>query len=276
LVSSEPPDLTKCAACGEPFLKDELSGLLYCVHCDLILSLMPQGRTYMLSGESGTGKSVLCYKLMDIYLRSSKPCIFMAFDEPPSQLRATLGTMVDKLEENEKKGLLTFVDCNSCMGGLVSQERYHLDSPGDLNGLAFMVSKLANEIGREVTVRVFIDSATAMFAHCESEAILKFLYSMSARLKGSGGSLFFTLGTGSVASEVQKKLEQLADGLVEFKVTETSGQITRYYRFSKVRGTMYFDTWLPFFVMDKVIHLAPPNDLKDRERFFKIFNLIAS
>jgi KaiC/GvpD/RAD55 family RecA-like ATPase len=162
------------------------------------------------------------------------------------------------------------------MGGLVSKERYHLDSPGDLNGLAFMVSKLVNENAREAPVRIFIDSATAMFAHCESEAILKFLYSMSARLKSVGGSLFFTLGTGAVASETQKKLEQLADGLVEFKVTEGSGQTTRYYRFSKVRGTLYFDTWLPFFVTARVIHLAPPDDLKDRERFFKIFNLIAS
>jgi KaiC/GvpD/RAD55 family RecA-like ATPase len=237
---------------------------------------MPQGRTYMLSGESGTGKSVLCYKLMDIYMRSLKPCIFLAFDEPPSQLRATLGTMIDQVEENERKGLLTFVDCNSCMGGLVSKERYHLDSPGDLNGLAFMVSKLVNENGRETPVRVFIDSATAMFAHCESDAILKFLYSMSARLKSAGGSLFFTLGSGAVAPETRKKLEQLADGLVEFKITESSGQTTRYYKFSKVRGTLYFDTWLPFFVMDRVIHLAPPDDLKDRERFFKIFNLIAS
>jgi KaiC/GvpD/RAD55 family RecA-like ATPase len=276
LVSTDPLNLTKCAVCGEPFRKDELSGLLYCVHCDLILSLMPQGRTYMLLGESGTGKSVLSYKLMDIYLRSSKPCIFLAFDEPPSQLRATLGTMVDQLEDNEKKGLLTFVDCNACMGGLVSKERYHLDSPGDLNGLAFMVSKLVNEKSDGASVRVFIDSATAMFSHCESEAILKFLYSMSARLKSAGGSLFFTLGTGSVASETQKKLEQLADGLLEFKVTEDSGQTTRYYRFSKVRGTLYFDNWLPFFVGDKAILLAPPEDLKNRERFYKIFNLIAS
>jgi KaiC/GvpD/RAD55 family RecA-like ATPase len=189
LVSGEPTNLALCAACGEPFRKDELSGLLYCGHCDLILALMPQGRTYMLSGESGTGKSVLCYKLMDIYLRSSKPCIFLAFDEPPSQLRSSIGMMIDQLEENEKKGLLTFVDCNSCMGGLVSKERYHLDSPGDLNGLAFMVSKLANEKAGEAPVRVFIDSATAMFAHCESEAILKFLYSMSARLQAVRCSL---------------------------------------------------------------------------------------
>jgi KaiC/GvpD/RAD55 family RecA-like ATPase len=138
-----------------------------------------------------------------------------------------------------------------------------------------MVSKLVNENGMGTPVNVFIDSATAMFAHCESDAILKFLYSMSTRLKSVGGSLFFTLGSGAVSSETQKKLEQLADGLLEFKATESSGQTTRYYKFSKVRGTLYFDTWLPFFVMNKVIHLAPPEDLKDRERFFKLFNLIA-
>lgn len=229
----------------------------------------------MLSGESGSGKSIFTYKLLDLYLRSSRPCIYVALDELPSQLRTSLGAFVDRLQENEKNGLLTFVDCYSCMGGLPSQEKYHLDSPADLNGLAFMVSKLATDVGKQAPPRLFIDSATAMFSHCEPDAILKFLYSMSARLKNVKGSLFFTLNGGAVTSEIQKRLEQLADGLVEFKLTEDAGQIKRYYRFSKVRGTLYFDSWLPFFVGDRGIQLAPPEELGTRERFYKIFTLIS-
>jgi ABC-type dipeptide/oligopeptide/nickel transport system ATPase component len=45
---------------------------------------MPEGRTYMLLGESGSGKSILLYKLMDLYIRSSRPCIYVALDAKPT------------------------------------------------------------------------------------------------------------------------------------------------------------------------------------------------
>jgi len=226
----------------------------------------------MLLGGSGSGKSVFSYKLMDLYIRSSRPCVFAAVDEPPSQLRASMRPLIEGLERAEENQLLTFVDCYSCMGGFASQEKYHLDSPSDLNGLGFLISKLMTEVGSKSPARLFMDSVTAMFAHCEPEAILKFLYSTSARVKNSGGSLIFTLNGGAVTPETQKRLEQLADGLVEFRSDVSQG--IRYYRFSKVRGKLYFDTWLPFFVGERAILLGPPEDVATRERFYKTFELI--
>jgi KaiC/GvpD/RAD55 family RecA-like ATPase len=235
---------------------------------------MPEGRTYMLLGESGSGKSIFIYKLIDLYLRGSRPCIYVALDELPSQLRASAGGLIGGLGQSERDGLLTFVDCYSCMGGLVSHEKHHMDSPGDLNGLGYLLSKLVADLGTERPARICIDSVTAMFAHCDPDAIVKFLYSTSARVKSAGGSLIFTLNGGAVSPEVQKRLEQLADGLVEFKVTESQGTTKRYYKFSKVRGKLYFDTWLPFFVGKSAIQLAPPEEGELRERFYKVFDLI--
>lgn len=225
----------------------------------------------MLLGGSGSGKSIFSYKLMDLYLRSSRPCIFVAVDEPPSQLRASMSGLVNGMDRAEADKLLTFVDCYSCMGGFASQEKYHLDSPSDLNGLGFLLTKLTTEVGSTVPVRLFLDSVTAMFSHCEPEAILKFLYAASARVKNAGGSLIFTLNGGAVTPETQKRLEQLSDGLVEFR---SEDQSRRYYRFSKVRGKMYFDTWLPFFVGERGVMLAPPEEPEKRERFYKTFELI--
>jgi len=226
----------------------------------------------MLLGGSGSGKSIFTYKLMDLYLRSSRPCIFVALDELPRQLRISISSMVGDLERAERDRLLTFVDCYSCLGGIASQENYHLDSPSDLSGLGSLLSKLTTEVGSTTPVRLFIDSVTSMFAHCDSEAIVRFLYSTSARVKNSGGSLIFTLNEGAVAPETQKRLEQLSDGLVEFRSDEDQGR--RYYKFSKVRGKLYFDTWLPLFVGERGIMLAPPEELEKRERFYKTFELI--
>jgi KaiC/GvpD/RAD55 family RecA-like ATPase len=263
-----------CRACGGPYEKDEMTGLIYCSLCDTILTHVPEGRTYMLMGDSGSGKSIFSYKLMDLFLRSGKPCVFVALDELPSQLRTSISNLIGDLEENERKGLLTFVDCYSCMGGVKSQERYHLDTPGDLNGLALLLSKLMIRPEGEPPVRLFIDSTTAMFAHGDADAILKFLYSMSVKLRSVNGSLYFTLTGGTVPPETQKRLEQLADGLVEFRVSETPERVDRFYRFSKVRGTLYFDTWLPFFIGKKSIMLAPPQEPQTQERFYKTLSLI--
>jgi len=271
LAAGEAPGLSSCDACGEPFKRDELSGLLYCAHC-VVLSMMPGGRTYMLLGGSGSGKSIFSYKLMELYIRSLKPCVLVTTDEPPSQLRASMGRLIPGLERAEADLLLTFVDCYSCLGGLASQERYHLDHPSDLNGLALLLTKLTTEVRSKNPVNVFMDSVTAMFAHCEPESILRFLYSTSAKVKSSAGSFIFTLNGAAVAPETQKRLEQLSDGLVEFKSEEDKGK--RYYKFTKVRGRLYFDTWLPFFVGDRGIMLAPPEEPDKRERYYKTFELI--
>jgi KaiC/GvpD/RAD55 family RecA-like ATPase len=274
MASGERSSLSNCLGCGQPYQRDELTGLMYCVHCDLILSVIPEGRTYMLLGKSGSGKSIFLYKLMDLYIRSSRPCVYVALDELPSQLRASLGGLVQGVEKSEREGLLTFVDCYSCMGGLASQENYHIDSPGDLTGLGFLLSKLVADLGKQQPVKVCLDSVTAMLAHCDPDAIVKFLYSTSARVKSLGGSLLFTLNGGAVSPEIQKRLEQLADGLVEFRVTEGEGATKRYYRFSKVRGKLYYDTWNPFFVGKNAIMLAPPEEGEMRERFYKVFDLL--
>jgi KaiC/GvpD/RAD55 family RecA-like ATPase len=263
-----------CRACGGPLQRDELTGLLYCSLCDTYLTRVPEGRTYMLLGDTGSGKSIFIYKLMDLYLRSGKPCVFVALDELPSQLRASIGNLVGGLEESEKDGLLTFVDCYSCMGGVKSNEKYHLDTPGDLNGLALLISKLMNRSAGEPPIRLFIDSTTALFAHGDSDAIVRFLYSMSAKLRSGNGSLFFTLTGGTVSQETQKRMEQLADGLIEFRISETPERVDRFYRFSKVRGTLYFDTWLLFFIGMKTILLAPPLDPETEERFYRTLSLI--
>ena len=263
-----------CRACGKPFEKDEFTGLLYCSLCDTILNLLPEGRTYMLLGDSGSGKSIFICKLMDIALRNGKPCVFLALDELPRQLRRSMDNMVEGIEENEKSGLLKFVDCYSCMGGVKSEEKYHLDTPGDLNALALLLSKLLVRSEGQPPASLFIDSLTTLFAHGNADAILKFLYSMSAKLRSEGGSLFFSLSGGAVPHETQKKLEQLADGLVEFKVEETPGWVRRYYRFSKVRGTLYFDTWLPFFIGENTIRLAPPEEPEVQDRFYRTLSLI--
>lgn len=255
-------------------MQDELTGLWFCEDCDTVLARLPLGKTYMLSGESGVGKSVLFYKFNDIYLRNGSPSIFVAYDEQPEQLRTSMRNFIKKLDTYENEGLLSFVDCYSCIGGLKSKEKYYINSASDINELNLTITSLLNNLQTREPVRVFLDSATAMFIHCQTDSVVRFLFGLSAKLKPKNGSLFFTLGQGAVSSEVQNRLEQLADGLIEFRLSADGARVKRYYRISKVRGALYFDAWLPFFIGKESIYLGHPEEPEAVERFNKIFQII--
>lgn len=263
-----------CRFCSAPHKKDELTGVYYCPHCENILSHLPQGRTYMLLGKSGVGKSILLYKLIDLYLRNKMPCIYIAYDEYPAQIRISMRNFIRDLDASEDGGLLNFVDCYSGLGGVKSQEKISIGLPGDVNDLNLKITDLISGPLAEGSVKVFLDSATSMFIHCPTDTVLKFLMILSAKVKSRKGSFFFTLGEGAVSEEVQKRLEQIADGLIEFKMSEAAGRTKRYYRISKVRGAMYFDSWLPFFIGKENIFLAPPEEPEEEAMFMKLFQLI--
>lgn len=273
-MNSDATPLPLCQFCGKPQVMDELLGLHFCEDCDRIFSWLPQGRTYMLLGESGVGKSILLYKFNELYLRSDKPCIYVAFDENPEQLRVSMKNFIKKLDAYENDGLLSFVDCYSCIGGLKSREKYFTNSPGDINELNLLITSMINNLTTKEPVKVFLDSATSMFIHSQTDSVLKFLFSLSAKLKPKRGSLFFTLGQGAVAGETQKKLEQMADGLIEFRLSEAGGRVRRYYKISKVRGAIYFDSWLPFFIGKESISLGHPEEPETLQQFNKIFELL--
>lgn len=265
-----------CRVCGKPNVLDELTELHFCPDCDQIIAKLPQGRTYMLLGTAGVGKSVFLHKIIGLYLNNGKPCIYAAFDEHPDQVKVAMSKFIKNLDAYENEGLLSFIDCYSCTGGLKSSEKYYINSPGDINGLNLMLTNMIGNMSATESVKIFLDSATAVFIHCEAESVQRFLFALSAKLKPKNGSLFFTLGEGAVAEVVQKRLEQIADGLIEFKLGEVGGRVRRYYRVSKVRGTMYFDSWLPFFIGKESIFLAPPDEPDAEKRFWEVFSLIAA
>jgi KaiC/GvpD/RAD55 family RecA-like ATPase len=265
-----------CRVCGRPNVVDELTELHFCPDCDQIIAKLPQGRTYMLFSKSGVGKSVFLYKIIGLYLDNGKRCIYATFDEHPDQVRVAMSKFIKNLDVHEDKGLLSFIDCYSCIGGLKSSEKYYTSSPGDINGLNLVLTSMIGNISITEPVKVFLDSATSMFIHCEAESVQRFIFALSAKLKPRNGSLFFTLGEGAVAEVVQKRLEQIADGLIEFRLGEAGGRVRRYYRVSKVRGTMYFDSWLPFFIGKESIFLSPPDEPDAEKRFWEVFNLIAA
>lgn len=122
----------------------------------LTLGGIPEGRSTLIVGKSGTGKTVVGLQIASHLARHGVPTIIVAIEESPEDLQDsgdTLGLGVSRLVRERQ---LHFADITRPMDGptLVSGEY-------DLFGLAHRLEALVKQTGAGAVV---LDSATALFS----------------------------------------------------------------------------------------------------------------
>jgi KaiC/GvpD/RAD55 family RecA-like ATPase len=120
---------------------DEYSGLSFCPGCHRFLALLPENASYMIIGASNSGKTAFLTKLIDFYLRNQRTCVYVTCDQFPSDVRNQMKNFVMDLTAAEEQGFFKIVDCQSCMAGVPSSEKLHVDRPGDLTGMGIEVAQ---------------------------------------------------------------------------------------------------------------------------------------
>ena len=122
----------------------------------LTLGGIPEGRSTLIAGKSGTGKTVVGLQIASNLARQGIPTIILAIEESAGDLQDsgdTLGLGISKLV---RAGTLTFTDITRPADGptLVSGEY-------DLFGLAHRLQALVQQTGARALI---LDSATALFS----------------------------------------------------------------------------------------------------------------
>lgn len=247
---------------------DDYSGLSFCPGCDRFLALLPEKSSYMIMGGSGTGKTAFLTKLIEFYLRNQRTCVFVACDQFPSDARSQMKNFVANLPVMEEKGFFKIIDCQSCTAGLSSSETLHVDRAGDLTGMGIVITEALKNSSE--APKLFVESATHMFTYCPSAEVVKFLLATGAKLKTKGGGLFFSLGEGAIDNEVQRKLEQIADGVIMLRKREDAGKVLREFRIEKIRGTRAYERWLRLFIGKKTIYIDIPTDPEEFQEFARL------
>lgn len=260
--------MVQCPLCQRPMDVDQYTGLSFCPGCDRFLALLPENSSYMIMGESGSGKTAFLTKLIDFYLRNQRTCVYVSCDQFPSAARHQMSNFVTNLTAIEEKGLFKIVDCQSCTAGVPSSEKLHVDRPGDLTGMGITITEALRDSSE--APKVFLESATHMFTYCPSTEVVKFLLGTSAKIKAKGGGLFFSLGEGAIEVEVQKKLEQMMDGVILMRKKEEAGRILREFRIEKIRGTRAYERWLKLFIGKKTVYIDIPQDPEEFQEFAKL------
>lgn len=131
----------------------------------LTLGGIPEGRSTLIAGKSGTGKTVIGLQIASNLARSGVKTILIAVEEAPEDMQDsgdTLGLGISKLV---REGKLHFADITRPMDGptMVSGEY-------DLFGLVHRIEALVKQTGARA---VILDSATALFSPKPAEETLR-------------------------------------------------------------------------------------------------------
>ena len=127
------------------------------------------GRTYLLSGIYGSGKTI--FSLQYLYNGITKyddAGIFIATEERPEQIRQNASNFGWDLDALEAENKLAIVDACATKVGLPSTEKYVDIRPFDMRSMLDQLIKIREEIG---TKRAVVDSSTSIGFYLQMDPV---------------------------------------------------------------------------------------------------------
>ena len=228
---------------------------------DLLCGGFPRGRTLLLSGSCGTGKSTFGVQyLINGIVKYNEPGVLVTLEEDPKELRSDMLGFGFDLQAEEDKGNLVIIDTSLSRMGFDPDESsgapFEINPPKgsmsllpdefSLENIIEIIIKKTREIGAK---RVIIDSLPALDFLLGSTVNIKhtirqLILSMNYRLKAAGlTSILITepsenegfskgISTHGVESYV-------ADGVIIIHYSTLGTDAGRFLIIRKMRGTKH-------------------------------------
>ncbi len=127
---------------------------------------LPEGRSTLVSGTAGSGKTVLALQFLHDGLRDyEQPGVFITFEERPEQLRANAASLGFDIAKLEEQGKWLFVDAS------YSPDRDEQQvGPFDFGALLLRLRHAVEQVG---ATRVALDSIGAVFTRYQDANVVR-------------------------------------------------------------------------------------------------------
>ncbi|WP_096390403.1 ATPase domain-containing protein [Halopenitus persicus] len=183
------------------------------------------GRSYMLRGGPGTGKTILGVHFLTTGVAAGESTLFVNFEEPTEHVRENLSSLGFDLSD------VSFLDLTADAGSFTEDRTYGLFGPEETEA-GRIADRISEAVDRVEPDRVFVDPLT-QFRQLVSDdtAFRREATAFMRYLTDSGATVLFT--TQSTPDRSVDDLEYLCDGSIRLGHGETG----RTLEVTKFRGS---------------------------------------
>ncbi len=206
---------------------------------------IPKSQTLLVSGTSGTGKTILCSQyLFNGVTKYNENGIFLSLEEPPSSIRENLkefGWHMDSFERAKRLAFLKY-------------DPYHIEDVFDI------LESTIREINAQ---RVVIDSISALGLHVkDSSELRRMIFNLSEILRRLDCTTILTseIVPGSFGLSRYGVEEFVADSLIVLYYERIKSGFSRAIQIWKMRGSSHSETLHPYDINNKGIAVSPSED----------------
>lgn len=215
---------------------------------DILFGGLPVGRTTLLCGGPGTGKTVLAVEFLHHGARAGEPGVFVSFEERTEDLRANAAAMGMHLAEMEQAGALRVVHAPVPHGAVRAGEF-------DIQGLLALLDAHTRETGANRLVLDAIDVLMRVFGNPDRER--EELYVLHDWLRDRGLTVLLTVKSAVAVAELYPFLDYMADCVLLLDQRMAQQVRTRRLNVVKYRGSDFLPNEYPFVLSDRGVVILP-------------------
>ena len=222
---------------------------------------LPLGRTTLISGTSGTGKTLFSVEfLYNGIIHFNEPGVFVTFEESPSDIIRNAWSFSWDLQRLIDEGKLFILDASPDPEGQ--------DVVGNFD-LSALIERLQYAIRKYKAKRVSVDSITAVFQQYEAMGVVRReIFRLVARLKLLNVTTIITTERreeyGPVASFGVE--EFVSDNVVIIRNVLEGERRRRTSEILKLRGTTHMKGEYPFTITNAGINIFPLGAMRLTQR----------
>jgi circadian clock protein KaiC len=222
---------------------------------------LPVGRTTLVSGTSGTGKTLLAAQfLYSGITRFDEAGIFVTFEESPTDIMKNALSFGWDLQSLIDRGKLFILDASPDPDGQ--------DVVGNFD-LSALIERIQYAITKYGATRVAIDSVTAVFQQYEAVGVVRReIFRLVARLKGVGATTLMTTERVEEYGPVARfgVEEFVSDNVVILRNVLEGERRRRTVEILKLRGTTHMKGEYPFTITDQGVNIFPLGAMRLTQR----------
>jgi circadian clock protein KaiC len=195
-------------------------------------------RSYLVTGEAGTGKTTACMQFLLSGLKQGKNAIYVTVDERPTEILQSAASLGWDLQRYVQEKNLVILDASPYFSGRANSVAGSEKGGGDLQKI---VSDLAAYAKRMEAERLVVDPITPLIVSGDSPARIQelaraFVHLIQSNLATT--NLFTSHFPRRADQDITNGIEEfLAAGVVLLKVSQLDGQFSRTLQVKKMRGT---------------------------------------